>query len=161
MQAWNFLARLFFGYHFCSFFRDVTKGSKFQKNYWNGQKGFCLSVIFTACYLMTFFSLNMESTGNANKASSKMRKKPGSNLVTNDIGTGIISSLFTIYKSWFRIQISKKIFRKNRNFINLGWFLEVNVKISSLKVIWKIDWEIVFETRQNFQNNICSLNISL
>ena len=59
------------------------------------------------------------------------------------------------------IQISKKNFRKNWNFINLGWFLEVNVKISSLKVIWKIDWEIVFETRQNFQNNICFLNISL
>ena len=126
-RGWNFLARLFFGYHFCSFFRDVTKGSKFQKNYWNGQKGFCLSVIFTACYLMTFFSLNTESTGNANKASSKMRQKPGSNLVTNDIGTGIISSHYSLFISHdLGIQISKKNFRKNWNFINLGWFLEVN-----------------------------------
>ena len=45
---------------------------------------------------MTFFSLNTESTGNANKASSKTRQKPGSNLETNDIGTGIISSLLNL-----------------------------------------------------------------
>ena len=45
--------------------------------------------------LMTFFSLRAESTGNANKAGSKTRQKPGNDLETNDIGTGIISSLFT------------------------------------------------------------------
>ena len=79
---------------------------------------------------MTFFSLSLESTGNANKASSKTRQKPGSNLETNDIGTDIISSHYSLFISHdLGIQISKKNFRKNWNFINLGWFIEVNVKI--------------------------------
>ena len=70
--------------------------SHFQKNLSKWTLGFCVSVILTACYLMTFFSLSRESTGNANKASSKTRQKPGSNLETNDIGTGIISSLLNL-----------------------------------------------------------------
>ena len=38
-----------------------------------------------------------------------MRQKPGSNLVTNDIGTGIISSHYSLFISQdLGIQISKK-----------------------------------------------------
>ena len=42
-----------------------------------------------------------------------MRQKPGSNLVTNDIGTGIISSHYSLFISHdLGIQISKKISEK-------------------------------------------------
>ena len=87
--------------------------SNFQKNLSKWTLGFCVSVILTACYLMTFFLLSLESTGNANKASSKTRQKPGSNLETNDIGTGIISSHYSLFISHdLGIQISKKISEK-------------------------------------------------
>ena len=51
-----------------------------------------LPVCYTHSMLMTFFSLVNRK---CQVGSNKTRQKPGNDLETNDIGTGIISSLFT------------------------------------------------------------------